>query len=123
MALDLGQRCFVWFQGRACVIIRLYTFNGGEEMRFGNWFVGTALIVIGVLAGTLAPSLRAQAVPDPCVAPWEVTIGSQRGSANDPGWHAVRWNRCTGETFVFSVGNERGDRVEDSTAWTKHPVQ
>jgi len=92
-------------------------------MRFGNWFVGTALIVIGVLAGTLAPSLRAQAVPDPCVAPWEVTIGSQRGSANDPGWHAVRWNRCTGETFVFSVGNERGDRVEDSTAWTKHPVQ
>ena len=75
-------------------------------MRFGNWFVGTALIVIGVLAGTLAPSLRAQAVPDPCVAPWDVTIGSSRTST---AWHAVRWNRC--------------DRLDDSTAWTKHPVQ
>jgi hypothetical protein len=95
-------------------------------MRFGNWLVGTALIVIGVLAGTLAPSLRAQAVPDPCVAPWEVTIGSSRPPSVDlreAGWHAVRWNRCTGETFVFSAEHEREGRVEDSTAWTKHPVQ
>ena len=89
-------------------------------MRFGNWFVGTALIVIGVLAGTLAPSLRAQAVPDPCGAPWDVTIGSSRTST---AWHAVRWNRCTGETFVFSACCERKDRLDDSTAWTKHPVQ
>jgi len=96
-------------------------------MRFGNWFVGTALIVIGVLAGTLAPSLRAQAVPDPCVAPWDVAIGTNRaaggGGASSTGWHAVRWNRCTGETFVFSADDERDERVEDSTAWTKHPVQ
>ena len=94
-------------------------------MRSGTWLVGTALIVIGVLAGTLAPSLRAQAVPDPCVAPWEVTIGSQRPdiSGRRSGWHAVRWNRCTGETFVFSAENERSARVEDSNAWTKHPVQ
>jgi hypothetical protein len=89
-------------------------------MRFGNWFVGTALIVIGVLAGTLAPSLRAQAVPDPCVAPWDVTIGNMRMRS---GWHAVKWNRCTGETFVFSAEGERSDHVDDSTAWTKHPVQ
>ena len=94
-------------------------------MRSGNWLVSTALIVIGVLAGTLAPSLRAQAVPDPCVAPWEVTIGSARPPADrrEAGWHAVRWNRCTGETFVFSAQNERNKRVEDSSAWTKHPVQ
>jgi len=94
-------------------------------MRFGNWSVGTALIVIGVLAGTLAPSLRAQAVPDPCVAPWEVTIGSQRPPSypSEAGWHAVKWNRCTGETFVFSADDERDGRVEDSTAWTEHPVQ
>jgi hypothetical protein len=89
-------------------------------MRFGNWSVGTALIVIGVLAGTLAPSLRAQAVPDPCVAPWDVTIGSSRTSS---GWHAVRWNRCTGETFIFSGDSERKERVDDSTPWTKHPGQ
>ena len=96
-------------------------------MRFGNWSVGTALIVIGVLAGTLAPSLRAQAVPDPCVAPWEVTIGTGRAVAGtaqtNTGWHAVRWNRCTGETFVFSANDERDERVDDSTAWTKHPGQ
>ena len=97
-------------------------------MRFGNWFVGTALIVIGVLAGTLAPSLRAQAVPDPCVAPWDVTIGTPirpggHSVQNSSGWHAVKWNRCTGETFVFSAEGERDARVEDSTAWTKHPVQ
>ena len=90
-------------------------------MRFGNRFVGTALIVIGVLAGTLAPSLRAQAMPDPCVAPWKVKLGSMQSDGT--GWHAGKWNRCTGETFVFSANNERGDRVDDSTAWTEHPVQ
>ena len=32
-------------KGRACVIIRLYTFNGGEERGIYRWF---ALIAIGV---------------------------------------------------------------------------
>ena len=66
-----------------------------------------------------------EAVPDPCVAPWDVAIGTNRGGSGQgtTGWHAVRWNRCTGETFVFSADDERDERVEDSTAWTKHPVQ
>ena len=93
-------------------------------MRMHTVLVGVGCLVIGLLASAFTPRLTAQTTPEPCQAPWEVTIGSQRGAnANNQGWHAVRWNRCTGETFVFSANDERDGRVEDSTAWTKHPVQ
>ena len=96
-------------------------------MRMHTVIVGVGCLVFGLLASAFTPRLTAQTTPEPCQAPWEVTIGTNRaaggGGASSTGWHAVRWNRCTGETFVFSAGNERGDSVEDSTAWTKHPVQ
>ena len=91
-------------------------------MRMHTVLVGVGCLVIGLLASAFTPRLTAQTTPEPCQAPWEVTIGTLRGPSRT-GWHAVRWNRCTGETFVFSAENERDGRVDDSTAWTKHPVQ
>ena len=95
-------------------------------MRMHTVLVGVGCLVIGLLASAFTPRLTAQTTPEPCQAPWEVTIGSQRPPSlelREAGWHAVKWNRCTGETFVFSADDERDGRVEDSTAWTKHPVQ
>ena len=96
-------------------------------MRMHTVLVGVGCLVIGLLASAFTPRLTAQTTPEPCQAPWDVVIGTERpGGASisdNTGWHAVRWNRCTGETFVFSADQERSDRVDDSTAWTKHPVQ
>ena len=96
-------------------------------MRMHTVLVGVGCLVIGLLASAFTPRLTAQTTPEPCQAPWEVTIGGRAGggtrNARSTGWHAVRWNRCTGETFVFSAEHERDDGVKDSTAWTKHPVQ
>ena len=96
-------------------------------MRMHTVLVGAGCLVIGLLASAFTPRLTAQTTPEPCQAPWDVVIGEQRsgggGLTQDSGWHAVRWNRCTGETFVFSAEQERGDRVEDSSAWVEHPVQ
>ena len=90
-------------------------------MRMHTVIVGVGCLVIGLLASAFTPRLTAQTTPEPCQAPWEVTIGSQRGAGRKLGWHAVRWNRCTGETFVFSAEQERDDRVKDSSAWVEHP--
>ena len=90
-------------------------------MRMHTVLVGVGCLVIGLLASAFTPRLTAQTTPEPCQAPWDVVIGANTAQAN--GWHAVRWNRGTGETFVFSAGGERNQRVEDSSAWTKHPVQ
>ena len=98
-------------------------------MRMHTVLVGVGCLVIGLLASAFTPRLTAQTTPEPCQAPWDVVIGSERPpdtemmGRTDSGWHAVRWNRCTGEAFVFSAEGERNQRVEDSTAWTKHPVQ
>ena len=97
-------------------------------MRMHTVLVGVGCLVIGLLASAFTPRLTAQTTPEPCQAPWEITIGTpiRPGGAsvqNSSGWHAVKWNRCTGETFVFSAENERDGRVDDSTPWTKHPVQ
>ena len=93
-------------------------------MRMPTMLVGVGCLVIGLLASAFTPRLTAQTTPEPCQAPWDVVIGAERSSiAVQSGWHAVKWNRCTGETFVFSAEGERNQRVEDSTAWTKHPVQ
>ena len=90
-------------------------------MRMHTVLVGVGCLVIGLLASAFTPRLTAQTTPEPCQAPWDVVIGANTAQAN--GWHAVRRNRCTGETFVFSAEGERNQRVEDSSAWTKHPVQ
>ena len=95
-------------------------------MRMHTVLVGVGCLVIGLLASAFTPRLTAQTTPEPCQAPWDVVIGEQRqagGSSHRGGWHAVRWNRCTGETFVFSASEERQQRVEDSSAWVEHPVQ
>ena len=97
-------------------------------MRMHTVLVGVGCLVIGLLASAFTPRLTAQTTPEPCQAPWKVTIGTSHphrsgATRGSTGWHAVRWNRCTGETFVFSANDERDGRVEDSTAWTKHPVQ
>ena len=90
-------------------------------MRTRTVCIGVGCLLLGVVASAVMPSLRAQAAPEPCQAPWDVVVGANTAQAN--GWHAVRWNRCTGETFVFSAEGERGDVVKDTTAWTKHPVR
>ena len=101
-----------------------------KRMRMHTVLVGVGCLVLGFLASALTPRLTAQTTPEPCQAPWDVVIGEQREAGNNrigipraSGWHAVRWNRCTGETFVFSAEQERDDRVEDSSAWTNHPVK
>ena len=91
-----------------------------KKMRMHTVLVGAGCLVIGLLASAFTPRLTAQTTPEPCQASWDVVIGSSRISN---GWHAVRWNRYTGETFVFSADGERNQRVEDSGAWTKHPAQ
>ena len=91
-----------------------------KTMRMYTVLVGVGCLIIGLLASAFTPQLTAQTTPEPCQAPWDVTIGNTRIRS---GWHAVKWNRCTGETFVFSAEGERNQRVEDSSAWTKHPVR
>ena len=95
-------------------------------MRMYTVLVGVGCLIIGLLASAFTPPLTAQTTPEPCQAPWDVTIGEETpgiGRGGNSGWHAVKWNRCTGETFVFSAEGERSEHVDDSTAWTKHPVK
>ena len=99
-----------------------------KTMRMYTVLVGVGCLIIGLLASAFTPPLTAQTTPEPCQAPWDVVIGSEQpgGGGNrgtTTGWHAVKWNRCTGETFIFSAEEERDTRVVDSTAWTKHPVK
>jgi hypothetical protein len=91
-------------------------------MRIRAWIVGVALFVVGLFAGALWPSLKAQAAPDPCVAPWDVVIGTERTTTDNArdGWHAVKWNRCTGDAVVFSTNDHK---LDDKQAWTKLPVR
>ena len=95
--------------------------------------VGVALLVIGLLMGAALPPLtaqttdpaRAQATPDPCAAPWDVVLGGERiASGTNAGWHAVKWNRCTGEAVLFSTSNHNlFDVKEEVRAWQKLPVK
>jgi hypothetical protein len=94
-------------------------------MRTRAWIVGVALFVTGLFAGTFLPSLKAQAASDPCVAPWDVVVGPERvgGGASAvarAGWHAVKWNRCTGEAVVFSTNDHK---LDDKQAWLKLSVK
>ena len=81
-------------------------------MRMPTMLVGVGCLVIGLLASAFTPRLTAQTTPEPCQAPWDVVIGSDRpsnASTASHGWHGVRWNRCTGETFFYSA--DRDDRT------------
>jgi len=91
-------------------------------MRSRTWLVGVTLFVAGVIAGVLWPPLKAQAAPDPCVAAWEVVTGVERDASGTgrSGWHAVKWNRCTGEAVVFSTNDHK---LEDKSAWLKLPAR
>ena len=89
-------------------------------MRMHTVLVGVGCLVIGLLASAFTPRLTAQTTPEPCQAPWDVVIGSERPAGdtvdNNFGWHAVRWNRCTGETFVYAA-----NRHDKNQGWTNNP--
>ena len=91
-------------------------------MRVRTFLIGSGLVAIGVAIGLSAPSLKAQAPASAqCVAAWDVTIGPERsGSGGSGGWHAVKWNRCTGEAIVFSTENHR---LDDKSAWRKLDIK
>ena len=86
-------------------------------MRMHTVLVGVGCLVLGLLVTALTPRLTAQAQPEPCQAPWEVvhTVSPEFG------WSAVKWNRCTGEAFVFAVGKYADDASKG--AWHKNPVK
>ena len=103
-------------------------------MRTRTLIVGVALVVVGLLVGSLLPPLAAQSssdqartqiAADPCAAPWDVVIGAERiASGTNAGWHAVKWNRCTGEAMLFSTSNHNlFDVKEEVRAWQKVPVK
>ena len=47
-------------------------------MRTRVLVVGVALFVVGLAVGLSTPTTEAQAVADPCAAPWDVTHGMER---------------------------------------------
>ena len=87
------------------------------------WLVAVVLFGLGLLVGVLSPSLKAQAVPDPCAAPWVVVEGGERVSASSghrAGWHAVKLNRCTGEAHIYA---SKEHAVADKDVWNKLQVK
>ena len=92
-------------------------------MRARAWIIAVALFVFGILVGVLSPSLKAQAVADPCAAPWVVVEGSERPSASSAargGWHAVKLNRCTGEAHIYA---SKEHSVGGQDVWNKLAVK
>ena len=88
-------------------------------MRSRSLFLSILLLGLGIVIGALAPSLKAQSPAAPCAAPWDVTTGPERSaSGGNGGWHAVRWNRCTGEALVLSTETHK---LGDSLTWRKLP--
>ena len=93
-------------------------------MRVHTVLVGVGCLVVGVLVTALTPRVTAQAQPDPCQAPWDVVSQgwAEGGNGDQGGWSAVKWNHCTGEAFVFSVG--RSSKYDASAGvWSKNPVK
>ena len=92
-------------------------------MRARAWMIAVVVFGVGLLVGVSSPSLKAQAVADPCAAPWIVVEASERPGGNDSGeggWHAVKLNRCTGEALVFSRDSHS---VSEKDAWYKLAVK
>ena len=91
-------------------------------MRMHTVLVGVGCLVLGLLVTALTPRLTAQAQPDPCQAPWDVVMKTQESGINyEGGFSAVKWNRCTGEALVFSIGQYARDA--STGAWHKNPVK
>ena len=88
-------------------------------MRMHTVLVGVGCLVLGLLVTALTPRVTAQAQPDSCQAPWDVVINDDRGPGG--GATAVKWNRCTGEALVFSIGNYAKDA--STGTWHKNPVK
>jgi hypothetical protein len=92
-------------------------------MRTSAWLVGVVLFGFGIIVGALSPSLKAQADPDPCAAPWVVVEGPERPSASSAhrgGWHAVKLNRCTGEAHIYA---SKEHSVGGQDSWHKLAVK
>ena len=92
------------------------------QLQIRTVIVCVSLVVVGVLVGAMLPSLKAQAATDPCVAPWDVVTGVERDASGTgrSGWSAVKWNRCTGESFVFSTNNHK---LDAESVWRKLPTK
>jgi hypothetical protein len=92
-------------------------------VRTVSFLVVVVVFIVGLLAGTALQTLNAQTPPDPCVAAWDVVVGTQRptGEAGTrPGWHAVKWNRCSGEAVVFAADSHK---LDENNAWRKLAVK
>ncbi len=77
-------------------------------MRMRTIVVGVACLVLGFLASAYMPKLTAQTTSDTCQAAWDVVIGDERAPGDAAtGWHGVKWNRCSGEIFVFSANDHK----------------
>ena len=93
-------------------------------MRMHTVLVGVGCLVLGLLVTALTPRVTAQAQPDPCQAPWDVIAQVEEmggGAGTQGGWSAVKWNRCTGEAFVFAVGPF--SKEASAGVWSKNPVK
>lgn len=83
-------------------------------MRTRTVCIGVGCLLLGVVASAVMPSLRAQAVTT-CVPEWKVEVGAERGAdSENSGWHAVKWNPCTGEAFIFSAPNHNKPSPEQA---------
>lgn len=80
--------------------------------------IGFVLLSAGLSVGAGFP-LKAQSSPDPCMAPWDVAESSS--SAGNGGWHAVKWNRCTGEAHVLVFPGLKPEA--EYAMWQKLPVK
>ena len=50
------------------------------------------------------PTTEAQAVADPCAAPWNVITGAERpDGGHKGGFYVVKFNRCTGDAMIFGA--------------------
>jgi hypothetical protein len=74
-----------------------------------RWLLGLTVFVAGLAIGAATPSIRAQQTGS-CASEggWDIRTG--RATASDE-FFAVRFNRCTGETWVLSAeGSVHDDR-------------
>jgi hypothetical protein len=70
-------------------------------MRFTRAIGACGLVLIGVVIGAVSVG-KAQAQLDTCATngAWDIKSGR---SAEGNNWYAVKFNRCTGETWVLAA--------------------
>jgi hypothetical protein len=64
------------------------------------------LFIGGVMLGSAIPRVAAQTPPCSPEGAWEIRSGRPAEGHN---WYAVRFNRCTGETWVLSAEGTLAD--------------